>query len=91
MKTQQTQENKKDLLILVDESDQELGFKSKSECHQGDGTLHRAFPFLSLTLQENYSFKGGVAIKHYGIFIGPIAVAAIPTKMNRWSWLLKDA
>ena len=43
MKTQQTQENKKDLLILVDESDQELGFKSKSECHQGNGSLHRAF------------------------------------------------
>ena len=34
---------KKDLLILVDESDEELGFKSKSECHQGNGKLHRAF------------------------------------------------
>ena len=39
MKTHQTQENKKDLLILVDESDEELGFKSKSECHQGNGCL----------------------------------------------------
>ena len=43
MKTHQTQEKKKDLLILVNESDEELGFKSKSECHQGNGTLHRAF------------------------------------------------
>ena len=34
---------KQDLLILVDESDEELGFKSKSECHQGNGKLHRAF------------------------------------------------
>ena len=43
MKTEQRQVNKKDLLILVDESDEELGFKSKSECHQGNGKLHRAF------------------------------------------------
>ena len=43
MKTEQRQVNKKDLLILVDESDEELGFKSKSECHQGNGQLHRAF------------------------------------------------
>ncbi len=38
-----SQENKKDLLILVDETDKELGYKSKSECHQGEGSLHRAF------------------------------------------------
>jgi isopentenyl-diphosphate delta-isomerase len=38
-----SQENKKDLLILVDDSDKELGYKSKSECHQGEGSLHRAF------------------------------------------------
>ena len=30
-------------LILVDELDREIGFKSKSECHAGLGTLHRAF------------------------------------------------
>jgi isopentenyl-diphosphate Delta-isomerase len=30
-------------LILVDESDRELGFMSKSDCHAGQGTLHRAF------------------------------------------------
>ena len=30
-------------LILVDEKDQEIGFLSKEECHQGMGLLHRAF------------------------------------------------
>jgi isopentenyl-diphosphate Delta-isomerase len=30
-------------LILVDEHDRELGFKSKGECHAGNGVLHRAF------------------------------------------------
>jgi len=30
-------------LILVDEDDNEIGHKSKVECHQGHGTLHRAF------------------------------------------------
>jgi isopentenyl-diphosphate delta-isomerase len=30
-------------LILVDDLDRELGFKSKSDCHAGKGVLHRAF------------------------------------------------
>jgi isopentenyl-diphosphate delta-isomerase len=30
-------------LILVDDSDIELGFLSKQQCHDGDGILHRAF------------------------------------------------
>jgi len=30
-------------LILVDEDDMETGFLSKAECHNGTGTLHRAF------------------------------------------------
>jgi isopentenyl-diphosphate delta-isomerase len=30
-------------LILVDEHDRELGFKSKGDCHAGHGVLHRAF------------------------------------------------
>lgn len=30
-------------LILVDEHDRELGFKSKGDCHAGSGVLHRAF------------------------------------------------
>jgi len=34
-------ENEK--LILVDENDNILGFKSKLECHNGKGILHRAF------------------------------------------------
>jgi len=30
-------------LILVDELDREIGCRSKSECHAGNGVLHRAF------------------------------------------------
>ena len=30
-------------LILVDIDDNETGFLSKADCHNGDGTLHRAF------------------------------------------------
>lgn len=32
-----------ELLILVDEHDREIGTLDKSSCHDGDGTLHRAF------------------------------------------------
>jgi isopentenyl-diphosphate delta-isomerase len=32
-----------ELLILVDEDDREVGCRSKAECHDGEGTLHRAF------------------------------------------------
>ena len=30
-------------LILVDDEDRETGFLSKAACHDGDGSLHRAF------------------------------------------------
>lgn len=30
-------------LILVNEDDEEVGYKSKALCHDGDGILHRAF------------------------------------------------
>ena len=35
-----------DALILVDEADCEVGFLSKDLCHDGQGTLHRAFSLL---------------------------------------------
>jgi isopentenyl-diphosphate delta-isomerase len=33
-------------LILVDETDREVGFMSKERCHEGRGVLHRAFSLL---------------------------------------------
>lgn len=30
-------------LVLVDENDVEIGYRSKVDCHTGHGTLHRAF------------------------------------------------
>ncbi len=35
--------NPGDMLILVDGEDRETGFRSKEDCHRGDGLLHRAF------------------------------------------------
>lgn len=41
--TNQVVSSEEEPLILVDESDREIGFLSKGECHDGDGVLHRAF------------------------------------------------
>ena len=34
---------KKEILILVDEEDNEIGYEEKVACHLGEGKLHRAF------------------------------------------------
>src|SRR6202140_2830933 len=50
-------------LILVDETDREVGHLSKAQCHQGRGVLHRAFSLLifndagELLLQQRASSK----------------------------------
>ena len=50
-------------LILVDLDDMETGVMSKAECHDGDGTLHRAFSLFlfnehgELLLQQRASGK----------------------------------
>jgi isopentenyl-diphosphate delta-isomerase len=52
-----------DSLILVDQTDREVGHMSKAECHQGRGTLHRAFSLLifnpagQLLLQQRSASK----------------------------------
>ena len=52
-----------DSLILVDEADREVGHMSKAQCHQGRGTLHRAFSLLifnaagELLLQQRAASK----------------------------------
>lgn len=35
--------NASEQLILVDDHDREIGFKPKTDCHLGNGVLHRAF------------------------------------------------
>ena len=53
----------RELLILVDEDDHELGSLAKGTCHDGDGVLHRAFslfvfnPRGELLLQQRSSDK----------------------------------
>ena len=50
-------------LILVDETDREIGHLSKGECHDGDGVLHRAFSLFifnsvgELLLQQRSAHK----------------------------------
>jgi isopentenyl-diphosphate Delta-isomerase len=39
-------------LILVDEVDREVGRKAKSECHAGEGVLHRAFSIFVFNRNE---------------------------------------
>jgi isopentenyl-diphosphate delta-isomerase len=50
-------------LILVDSADREIGTSSKSDCHDGDGILHRAFSLFvfnrdgALLLQQRHADK----------------------------------
>ena len=59
----ETVSNDADLLILVDEHDQEIGQLDKQACHDGAGTLHRAFSVFifntdgDLLLQQRASDK----------------------------------
>ena len=44
--------NTNDELILVDELDREIGSRAKSECHKGNGVLHRAFSIFTFNKQN---------------------------------------
>ena len=64
MNTERTsQDSEKDQLILVNEDDRKLGYTSKSECHEGEGKLHRAFSVFifnssgQLLIQKRSSHK----------------------------------
>ncbi len=41
--TASTRDDPTQSLILVDDQDQEIGYRSKTACHEGAGLLHRAF------------------------------------------------
>jgi isopentenyl-diphosphate delta-isomerase len=55
--------NETEPLILVDELDREIGFKPKTDCHLGNGVLHRAFSIFvfndrnELLLQQRAASK----------------------------------
>lgn len=55
--------NASEQLILVDDQDREIGFKSKADCHAGKGVLHRAFSIFvfnkrnELLLQQRSASK----------------------------------
>src|SRR6185503_4772968 len=50
-------------LVLVNDADEEIGFASKGQCHDGEGLLHRAFsvflfsPEGEVLLQQRSSQK----------------------------------
>ena len=61
--TENTAKLLRDTLILVDESDNEVGTAEKIDCHTGDGMLHRAFsvflfnPAGELLIQQRSEHK----------------------------------
>ncbi len=46
-------------LILVDSADNILGYKSKAECHDGEGILHRAFSIFIFSFPWDLVLRGG--------------------------------
>lgn len=46
-----------ELLILVDENDNEIGYESKDKCHQGKGLLHRAFSIFLFNDKHELLFQ----------------------------------
>ena len=50
-------------LILVDEADREVGHMSKAQCHQGGGTLHRAFSLLIFNTEGELLLQQRAATK----------------------------
>jgi isopentenyl-diphosphate delta-isomerase len=52
MARNETVSSASEALILVDDEDREIGARSKYECHQGDGVLHRAFSIFIFNSQQ---------------------------------------
>ncbi|HEX7082120.1 MAG TPA: isopentenyl-diphosphate Delta-isomerase [Gammaproteobacteria bacterium] len=50
-------------LILVDELDREIGSKTKSECHSGNGVLHRAFSIFVFNSDDELLLQKRAASK----------------------------
>ena len=50
-------------LVLVDSNDNILGHKSKAECHNGDGILHRAFSLFIFNNQNEVVMQKRAADK----------------------------
>lgn len=46
-----------ELLILVDENDNEIGYETKDICHQGEGILHRAFSIFIFNNNHELLFQ----------------------------------
>ena len=61
MKTNNTSQD--DLLILVDEQDNILGYETKMKCHQGDGLLHRAFSIFIFNKDKQLLIQQRSALK----------------------------
>jgi len=52
-----------ELLILVDQNDNEIGYETKEKCHQGDGILHRAFSIFLFNDKHELLFQKKVRRK----------------------------
>ena len=64
---------KKEMLILVNDKDEDIGSASKKECHEGSGLLHRAFSVFIFNQRKEVLMK-----RCFGVNTGQMHVVAIP-------------
>ncbi len=53
----------KNKLIIVDQVDQIIGYKSKEDCHKGEGILHRAFSIFIFNDQKELLIQRRSSVK----------------------------
>ena len=75
-------------LILVDEDDNEVGYCSKGGCHEGHGTLHRAFSIFLFDNQADFGDRGAEhELCHVYIGVSGGVVRVHPVEIADWRWV----
>ena len=76
-----------ELLILVDQDDNTVGFLDKAACHDGKGLLHRAFSVFILNSQGEILLQRRSLGKRLWGGFGLIPVVLIHGKGKAWLML----
>ena len=76
--------NVNEQLILVDDQDRELGFKSKGDCHAGTGVLHRAFSIFVFNGENELLLQQRSRRSCCGRTTGRTPAARIRAAASRW-------
>ena len=77
-------------LIVVNENDDVIDFLPRSQCHAGEGILHRAFPFIFSTTVIRFCCSKEASISNFGRFICPTVAVVIHESVKQPLTLLKD-